>query len=321
MTVRNNLTSTLRRLWRTDAPLTATGVLMLAALAGLIVAMTLDQRTITGAPVWLKPGKFAISIAIYCFTLAWIFTLLPGWPRMRRLVGWTAAIVFIVEVAIIAVQAGRGTTSHFNTATIFDGVLFSIMGVAIVTQTITSVAVAVALWRQPLSNRVLGRALRLGMIITIAGASIGGLMTRPTAQQMAAVRESGNMPIAGAHTVGAPDGGRGLPITGWSRDHGDIRVAHFFGLHALQVLVVCGLLIGRARRPESVRLGLVSVAAGGYVLLIVLLLWQALRSQAVLQPDTSTLVAAAVWFTLIAGAALFVARRGSPLDNTPNARA
>ena len=68
----------------TDAPLTATGLLMFVALAASLAGLWLDPRVITGMPAWLKPAKFAISIAIYALTLVWVFTYLPGWTRMRR---------------------------------------------------------------------------------------------------------------------------------------------------------------------------------------------------------------------------------------------
>ena len=160
--------TTLRRLWSTDATLTATGLLMLAALVGFVAGLWLDPRVITGAPAWLKPAKFAVSIAIYTLTLAWIFTYLPDWPRMRRIVGWTTALVSILEVAIIALQAWRGTTSHFNVGDPARRRAVRDDGDAIVLQTLTSVAVAVALWRQPFADRALGWALRLGMTITIS---------------------------------------------------------------------------------------------------------------------------------------------------------
>lgn len=87
---------------------------MLPALLLAILGLMLDPRMITGAPAWLKPAKFSASIAIYVFTLIWVFTLIPEWVRTRRIVGWMTAIVMVLELAIIDFQAYRGTTSHFN---------------------------------------------------------------------------------------------------------------------------------------------------------------------------------------------------------------
>src|SRR5687767_10359355 len=72
------------RFWKGSAPLTATGLLMLIVLTGAVAGLAVDPRVITGAPAWLKPAKFAASIAIYTFTLAWIFSLIPEWTRTGR---------------------------------------------------------------------------------------------------------------------------------------------------------------------------------------------------------------------------------------------
>ena len=287
--------TTLRRLWNTDRPLTATGVLMLAALAATLPALWLDPRTIAGAPAWLKPAKFAASTAIYVLTLAWIFTVLPEWTRMRRRVGWTTAIVLVFEVGAIYVQAWRGQISHFNVGTPLDAAIFAAMGLGIVVQMLVSAAVAVALWRQRFQDAALGWALRLGMTISIIGASTGGLMTRPTAAQLAEARATHRLAVAGAHTVGAPDGGAGLPGTGWSLSHGDLRVPHFLGLHAMQALPVVALLLTRRREMPHRRVRLTLAAAGSYFTLFALLLAQALNGQSIAAPSPAFLAAFAVW--------------------------
>jgi hypothetical protein len=274
------------------------GVLMLAVAAMALVGIVVDPRVITGAPAWLKPFKFAVSTAVYSLTVAWMFGWLMEWPRARRAVGWTTATVFVLEVAIIAAQAGRGTTSHFNISTPLNATLFGVMGAAILIQTVVSVTVVVMLWRTEFAQRSLGWALRWGMTLTVAGALTGPLMTRPTAAQIAAARAEGHMTTSGAHTVGGVDGGPGVPVTGWSRAHGDVRVPHFVGLHAVQILALVGIAVGRWRRAEAVRVRTVHAAAASYAALFVLLLWQALRGQSVVSPDAPALTVLGVWATV-----------------------
>jgi len=219
-----------------------------------------------------------------------VFTALPAWPRVRAVAGWTTALVFVIEVAIIAVQAWRGTTSHFNIATPLDTALFAVMGTLILLQTLASALVAVALWRErSFDDRAIAWALRLGMALTIAGAATGGLMTRPTAAQLERARTTHVMTVAGAHTVGAPDGGPGLPGTGWSREHGDMRVPHFVGLHALQVLPLFVVALRRREWPERGRVRAAVAAGVAYAGVFAVLLSQALRGQSVLQPDALTM--------------------------------
>jgi len=308
-------------LWKGSAPLTTAGLLMIAALAAAVVGMAIDPRIVTGAPVWLKPAKFAVSNAIYMFTLAWIFTVIPEWTRTRRLVGWITAVILVLETGIIGLQAYRGATSHFNVATLFDGILFGVMGVAILVWTLSTIVVAVALWRQQFTDRALGWALRLGMTITIVGAMSGGLMTQPTRQQLDAAQAGQRMVIAGGHTVGAPDGGPGLIGTGWSTDHGDLRVPHFLGLHALQLLPIVSLLLARRRMSDSLRVRLTIVAAASYVSLFAILLSQALRGQSVLAPDGLTVTLLALWGITTAAVAAAAALRLQPAAISASAQA
>lgn len=305
------------RLWKASPPLMVVGTLMLIMAAASLLGMLFDPRTITGAPAWLKPFKFAISTSIYSFTLAWIFTRLAEWPRVRRVVGWTTAIVFVLEVAIIDAQAWRGTTSHFNFSTPLNTALFAVMGSAILLQTLASVAVAVALWRHRFTDPVIGWALRLGMTLTIAGAFTGQLMTRPTDAQLAGVRAGGRMTTVGAHTVGGVDGGPGIPVTGWSRNHGDLRAPHFIGLHSIQVLALIATGLRRWRRSETVRIRAMLAAAASYASLFFLLLWEALRGQSLVAPDATVFASIAIWAvaTVLALGWIGLGSRGVSHDN------
>jgi hypothetical protein len=303
------LKHTLKTLWHTDSRLTSVGLFMIALLGVTGIGLLVDLREITGAPAWLKPAKFAASIAIYTLTLAWVFTYLPEWVRMRRVISWITTIVMFLEVAIIDVQAWRGTTSHFNVGTVFDAVLFSIMGLAIIVQTLSTIAVAVALWRQNFTDPAIGWALRLGMTITIVGALTGSLMTRPTSAQLESARAGHRMTVSGAHTVGATDGGSGLPGTGWSTEHGDLRIAHFVGLHALQVLPLFALVFARRVRNEVNQVRVVWTLSASYAALFGLLLWQAFRGQSIVAPDSLTLAAIAAWALVTAAAVWLSASR------------
>ena len=305
------------RLWRADRTLTAVGLLMLGTLLAALAGMALDPRTIGGAPAWLKPAKFGLSTAVYSLTLAWVFERLPDWPRVRRAVSWTTAVVFTLEVAIIDVQAWRGTTSHFNVATLLDAVLFAVMGIAIAAQTLASASVAYALWHQPIADRTMGAALRAGMLITLIGASTGGLMTTPTSAQLREARATNQMAVSGAHTVGAPDGGAGLPGVGWSREHGDLRIPHFLGLHALQFLPLLAVVLGRrGRTAASVRM--MRALAASYAALFAVLLVQALRGEALVAPSLTTTVLLGGWIIGTTVALLVTAPRRDT-DLSPSA--
>lgn len=263
-------------LWETNKPLTATGLLMVPVLLFALAGLVFDPRTITGAPAWLKPAKFAVSISLYTLTLTWIFGYLPDWPRLRAWTGWTTAVVMVIEIACIALQATRGTASHFNVSTPRDMAIFAVMGTAILIAWAASIAIAVALFRQRFDDSVMGWAIRIGVLITILGAAAGGVMTRPTDEQLAQARLTQRMPVSGAHTVGAPDGGPGLPGTGWSLEHGDLRVPHFFGLHAMQILP----LLAWVWRPK--RAAAIIAAGAAYGAFFLMSLVQALTGNPLL---------------------------------------
>ncbi len=124
----NRLGQFLRELYRRSRVLAITGWIHLALLAGVLVIFPFDSRLVMGINVWIKPIKFAMSIAIYVWTVAWLleYLRLPSWAK--RTISWGIAISMLTEIACITTQAARGTTSHYNVNTPFDAAIFSIMG-------------------------------------------------------------------------------------------------------------------------------------------------------------------------------------------------
>ena len=137
---------------------------------------------------------------------------------------------------------------------------------------------------------------------------------RTSAAQLADGRAGNRNTISGAHTVGAPDGGPGLPGTGWSVEHGDLRVPHFVGLHAMQVLPLLAVFLARRPGAESRRMRLISVAGTSYFLLFALLLVQALRGEALAAPSAGTLAAVLVWASGTVAAAWNARGGAAPLQ-------
>ena len=169
------------------------------------------------------------------------------------------------------------------------------MGVCIAILLLASIAVLVTMFRQPFSPPAFGWSLRLGMLITVLGSSLGGLMTAPTHEQNRIIASRQTLGVIGGHTVGASDGGRTLPVVGWSSNHGDLRISHFLGLHAIQIIPLAYFLLRRRKHFESSLTSLVAVVATSYLALVAILTWQALRGQSISEPDAQTLTVLAIW--------------------------
>jgi hypothetical protein len=286
------------------------------SLALLVVSLALqlvDHRLVTGAAAWAKPAKFAASVALTAPVLAWIMAQLarPAWQRRLRLIGWVVTATLTVELVIIVVQAARGVRSHFNAATPLDTALFAIMGTAITLFWLAQAALLLLSFRQSFATPARTWAIRMGLAIALAGGAIGFIMPRPTPTQLAGLHAGQRTAEIGAHSVGVPDGGPGLPVTRWSTEGGDLRAPHFFGLHALQALPLLAWLLERRRRTAARPLVAAGIAWAG---LTAVALVQALRAQPLLAPDAVTLAGAA----LVLGTALvvLVARRPAPVAVT-----
>ncbi|MCS7482408.1 hypothetical protein ACFFQW_19955 [Umezawaea endophytica] len=282
-----------------NRPMLVTAWAMVPVALVCLVGLAVDDRILVGAPIWLKPLKFAVSIAVYGITWAWLISLLKIGERLARRVSVVLAAVMFVEQALILMQVVRGRGSHFNVLTPFDSTVFGVMGVSIAVLWTGTLILTVLVLRTPFADRATRWALRIGAVVSLAGIGTGALMTSPTSTQLDSMKDGTFKGVIGAHTVGMEDGGPVMPVTGWSTTGGDLRVPHFIGMHALQVLpllvLVLALLATRvpALADGAVRARLVVVAGVGYGLLFGLVLWQAERGQPLLEPDALTLTAAA----------------------------
>ena len=190
---------------------------MLAVVFLLLTKISSVQ--LVGVNIWYKPFKFALSIGLYAITMAWYCYYLPSFNL--PLFNWTIIILFGFEILYIALQAGRGQASHFNLSTPLYAILFQLMGLAAAIVTLYTAYIGVLFFINdfPSLSMAYVWGIRLGIIIFVVFSFEGALM-------------GGRM----AHSVGGEDGNIGIPLLNWSKKYGDLRIAHFIGMHALQVL-------------------------------------------------------------------------------------
>lgn len=242
---------TVRELYRRDPTLSAVAAINATLFAGFAVGTVFDPAVVNGEPAWLKPAKFAGSIALVCATLAWLGVHLPVSTRFRRRTSLLVGGGLLVEIALIGGQAARGVGSHFNRATTLDAAVSGVMGVTILVVTATVAALAVrARGRGFDVHPAFAAGILLGIGVFVVGAFQGATML---AMQSRVVE-----------TVGPT-----VPVVGWQLV-GDFRPAHFVGLHALQFLPLTGYLAaaghrrGLVNRPRRA----VHTAAAGYAAIL-----------------------------------------------------
>jgi hypothetical protein len=204
-------------------------------LLGTLICLLLIQVTDTivlGINAFIKPAKFFISITIFCWTMAWFMDYLYQ-QRKIRVYSWMVVFVMSFELFVITWQAANGRLSHFNISTSFYQLLFILMGVAISILVVWTGYIGYLFFRQKAFTVPMPYVwgIRLGIILFVIFSFEGGLMASHL-----------------SHTVGAPDGGPGLPMINWSKQYGDMRVAHFIGIHALQILPLFGFFVAKNNR-------------------------------------------------------------------------
>jgi hypothetical protein len=230
---------------------TAAGLLFLLMIPPTLVAMLLDDRLHLGTDIWLKPLKFQIALAIFALSMAAYARWLPAGTTARRWHRWYVASVVLAmgaEIAWISGAAALGTSSHFNPTPV-GMVLYAAAGVLAVWFTGSTAVYAwlIARNRRPGFDPGLRTGLALGLVLTF----------------VLSVAFAGFMSNSGSHLVGpATSDVGGLAVMGWSRVAGDLRVAHFFGTHAMHAVPLAGFVAGRLLPPRPAQ-----AATWGFALL------------------------------------------------------
>ena len=270
-TARNGLSITvprlLRQLTQRDAWLTYSGLLMLALLVPTFITSLYDPRTLEGIGVWVKPMKFQFSVGLYLLTIAWFMGYVrPTFHRSRRH-SWLSGGLIIgawFEVGYITLQGGLGEASHFNISDSLHAALYMLMGLGALMLTALAgwQGVEVARNRASRLPEVLRWSIALGLLLTFVLGAVTGFTI--------STLESSMIGHQGLST-------ERLWLLGWSRQAGDLRVAHFVGIHAMHLLPIAGWLLAHKRNTTAQR-GLVLTVVG---LLVVWLLvfMQALAGQ------------------------------------------
>jgi hypothetical protein len=248
-TTQSRLRAAARLLREREPRLAAFGAVLLCLIVPMAAGWSLDDRLVQGANVWIKPMKFALSIAVFAFTTAWFVGHLPVSRRRGRhvdLIVWLLIGSGAFELAYITIQAALGEASHYNVGDPFHFVMYTLMGIGATLLTATQPLLGWQLYRHPDPDRPAAyrQAVITGLVLTfVLGAGVGSLL-------------GGLEP---------PRTGSQVPLLGWALQGGDLRPAHFAGIHAAQFLPLIGFAVVAWRLPRP-RL-LVSTATLAYVAL------------------------------------------------------
>jgi hypothetical protein len=282
---------------QTNLPLTILAAITSSTLIISILGLIFDPRAtaIINTPAWSKLFKFSVSVLVMTPALIWVILITEG--KTRRIANIAASVIgtmLSLEMILLLIQATRARPIHFNYTTPLDTALWITMTIGIFTMFTAFVVLVIAVWRGVKQQPVIAWAVKIGMVITAVGLMTPNLSVSPSTAQINALKANQPNILLGAHTIGSssatPDAEPGLPLIGWNTQHGDIRIGHFIGLHALQLIPLFGVWLSKRRRLNQNRqLALLWTAGFGYFGLMILTTWQALRGQSIVAPDALTI--------------------------------
>ncbi|MEP6712544.1 MAG: hypothetical protein ABJA37_09020 [Ferruginibacter sp.] len=208
------------------------GMICLLSTGACVVMLFVSDGRVLGINAWFKPMKFFLSSAIFSITMGWLLFYLQEEKKVK-LYNWVVVTVLAFELIYISLQAAKGELSHFNITSPIKGIMFSLMGIAISIMTFWTGYFAFLFCKKNFPELPIAYVwgIRMGLILFVVFAFTGFIMAAKL-----------------SHTVGGSmDVSRGLPVLNWSRQYGDLRVGHFFGMHALQLLPLAGFYISKTK--------------------------------------------------------------------------
>lgn len=255
-------------LWRRQPVLAAAGFACLLAFVLTAVMASGDPRQFQGTGTWVKPMKFQASVGVLLLTVAWFYGNLDAAAR-RRWPSLVMACALVVaggfEVFWITWQGAQQVRSHFNIDSRLASLMYQLMGVGALVLTLSQIWLAVRIARH--GNLPPG-TYRASVVISLVLTGILGTLT------------GAMISIYNTHWVGgAPTDAGGLPVFGWVRDGGDLRVAHFFGMHVWHILPLAGAALTAMGLRGRVGTGIVVVLAFAYAGLTVGTMLEAMAGQ------------------------------------------
>src|SRR6185437_1160786 len=226
------------------------GWLLLLSVPVFAALSYVDPGTAQFANPWFKPIKFAISFATFVWTVSLFLERLRLPARLIHLVRQTMTASIVVEMLCLAVQASRSANAA-TASGLADWVIQQMTTAMVSVNTAILVGLLAGFCGKrgiiKMADDAMVLAIRLSIVIFLAGNAVGGYML-----------------ARGSHTVGAADGGPGLPFLNWSTIAGDLRIAHFIAIHAIQIVPLFAYLLWQMTpRPafKQRRLAVYAVAA------------------------------------------------------------
>ena len=245
-------------LLRSEPIFAAASIVLAVTAIPMLAALMIDERTLLGINVWIKPLKFQLALFVYLLTLAVFARWLPaGATESRTYRVYSAAVVLavVIEMIWIGGAAANGVESHFNMETPLMAVAYPIMGGLAVFLTTPTLLYGWLFWRDDQSrlDPVVRQSLAIGLVLTFfLTVAVAGYMSG-----MGTAATMGYETAQSGHFVGGNlSDAEAYPLMGWAKDGGDLRVAHFFASHAMHFIPAFGVL---ASRTLPARAGRVSV--------------------------------------------------------------